>query len=370
MAATDPISLGIAAAAAATAVWAAWFHVRRPAAIDGERWLKVTLATLLRGRIDADGGSAESWARAVRAQVPYHPAGRQPDRKVLHPTAVPDGPLVEGEQALLDALRKAPDVAARWSLLHDGTDETANALLEDPIDLGPDYAPEAVLGPGTTWDDLASWAHDARFGTRLATRQPLTWVCFHSGPDGAESTVLRALVAQWPHTAELEPNTDPREVIEPLVQPGAKLVIAAEGDAVVDALEVMQKNAGLRDQVVAFVALGAPILGREGGPEAVSPSVREDWMGRWYSQQHLDTEEVRLTPYMSLQWLDRSGAEAGTARQPVAWARFPLPAQHSTDVETIESVDLGVLPRPGGPDDELLAKALLFVVAGWATQRG
>lgn len=370
MAATDPISLGIAAAAAATALLAGWFQVRRPAAIDAERWLKATLATLLRGRIDADDGSAESWARAVRAQVPYHPAGRQPDRKVLHPTAVPDGPLLEGEQALLDALRKAPDVATRWSLLHDGTDEAADALLQDPIDLGPDYAPAAVLGPGTTWDELASWAHDEDFGTRLAARHPLTWVCFQSGPDGAESSVLDALVALWPHTAVLGPDTDPREVIEPLVQPGAKLVIAAEGDAVVDALEVMQKNDGLRDQVVAFVAIGAPVLGREGGPDAVSPAVREDWMGRWYSQQHLDTEEVRLTPYLSLQWLNRSAAEAGTARQPVAWARFPRPARHGTDVETIESVDLGVLPRPGGPDEGLIAKALLFVVAGWAAQRG
>ena len=93
-------------------------------------------------------------------------------------------------------------------------------------------------------------------------------------------------------------------------------------------------------------------------------------MGRWYSQEHLDTEEVRLTPYMALQWFDRSASVPGTARQPMAWARFPSPAWHGTDVATIESVDLGALPRPGGPDDALVAKALLFGVAGWVAQRG
>jgi hypothetical protein len=370
VAATDPISLGLAAVAAATALWAGWHHVRRPVHLDGERWLKVTLATLLRGRIEATGGDADAWASAVRRQVPYHPAGRQPDRKVLHPNAVPDGPLLEGEQALLDDLRKAPDVAARWARLYDGTDEAADALLEDPIELGATYAPAAVLGPGTTWDDVARWAEDPALGTRLAARHPLVWICFHSPPDGRESNVLDALVARWPHTAELHHDSDPREVIEPLVVPGAKLVVAAEGDAVIDALEVLRKNAGLRDQVVAFVAIGAPLMGREGGPEPTTRTVREDWMGRWYSQEHLDTEEVRLTPYLSLQWLDRRVAEPGTTRQPIAWARFPKPQRHGTDVETIESVDLGVLPRPGGPDDDLVAKALLFVVAGWTTQRG
>ncbi len=370
MAATDPVSLGIAAAAAVSALAAGWFHIRRPPRLDGERWLKVTLATLLRGATEADDGDADAWARAVRTQLPYHPAGRQPDRKVLHPTAQVDGPLVEGEPALLEALRAAPDVQARWEVLYDGTDEVADTLLEDPVELGPDYAPSVLLGPGTTWDDLARWATDPSFGERLAQRHPLTWICFQPGPEGSESRILDALVGLWPHTAVLPPQGDPKEVIEPLVEPGRKLVVAAEGDAIVDALAVLQNNPGLRDEVVAVLAIGAPILGREGGPEGTEPTAREDWMGRWFTQEHLDTEEVRLTPYMSLQWLDRSAAVPGTPRQPMAWARFPRPTQGGVDVQTIESVDLGVLPRPGGPDDTLLAKALLFTVAGWVAQRG
>ncbi len=368
MAATDPFSLGIAGAAALTALLAGWFQVRRAPALDGERWLKTTLATLLRGRIEAQGGDGDAWAATVRARVPYHPAGREPDRKVLHPHAVPDGPLLEGEQALLESLRGAPDVAARWSLLYD-VEAEYHPLLDDPIELGPDYAPASLLGPGTTWDDLARWAAEPGFGERLAARHPLVWVCVRPPEDGAESRILDALVDLWPHTVALAPGDDPEALVGPLLTPDARLVFAAEGDAIADTLSLLAENDGLRDHVVAVLAIGAPILGREGGPPEVSPSGREDWMGHHFGQKRLDTEEIRLTPYMALQWLDRTVATPGTARQPLGWARFPKPATQGVDVETIESVDLGVLPRPGGPDDDLVARALLYVVTGWAAAR-
>ena len=119
-----------------------------------------------------------------------------------------------------------------------------------------------------------------------------------------------------------------------------------------------------------MVSVGGPIGGRPGAEdERLSPEKREDWMGHWFGQSHLDTERVRLTPYLSLQWLDRSAWPTGTVQQPLHLARFPEPAQQTATVRTIETVDLGPLPIHDDLPLDLVARALWFTVCGWVASR-
>lgn len=367
MPATDPLSLSIAGAALAVAAAAGWARRRRDPDLDGERWFKTTLATLLRGRIEADGGGPDAWDAAV-ARIPYHPAGRWPERKVTHPEVAPPGPLLEGEAGLLERLARADDLAARWSVLY--ADEDALALLrDDPFELGAAYAPAQVARPGATWDDVAAWgAGDDAFGHAVLARLGARWVL----AGGSAPRLTPHLQALAPDALVLPEGPEAaRLALEgALERADTRLVLFAEGDAVPGVLQLLVDHAGLRDQVLAVVAVGGVIGGRTDiaeGPLTVAS--REDWMGRWFGQHHLDTGVVRLTPYMSVQWLDRTVAPPGLPGLPLQHQRFPPPAEQSATATTIESVDLGVLDHAGGPDDAVIAKALCFVVAGWVASR-
>ena len=368
MPATDPLSLGIAAAAVLVATAAGYYRRRTEPQLDGERWLKTTWVTLLRGAVEAEGGDADAW-EARAAAVPYHPAGRFPEQKVRHPGVAPPT-LLEGEQGLLERLRAVPEPVDRWAVLYDDDEDARALLLDDPYELGAAYAPSGPARPDTTWDDVAAWGagevplHDVLLH-RLSARLVLI--------AGTEPPRL------LPHLQALAPGSlrldapPPEQLVEAfeeaLERPDTRLVLVAEGDAVPGLLQVLVDHAGLRDQVVAVVSVGGVIGGRSDVDEGpLAESTRLDWMERWFGQEHLDTGVVRLTPYMSLQWLDRQAWPPGVAGLPLQHQRFPEPAEQAATAQTIESVDLGVAPHESG-DDELLAKALLFVVCGWVASR-
>ena len=90
-------------------------------------------------------------------------------------------------------------------------------------------------------------------------------------------------------------------------------------------------------------------------------------MGAWFKHEHLDTEIVRMTPYLSLQWLDRAHEPPGARRLAIENARFPAITEDR--IETVEVVDLGVLPSVGDLPVTQVAKALWAVTTCWVLSR-
>ena len=120
-------------AALGLAAWAALRSVPQPARLDWERLLKVSLSTVLMGDTEAAGGDRAAWEARVTAQVPYHPAARALADKLLRPdpAALPS-PALEGERALVEALARCPDAAARWRRMFIEDRIARDFLLSDP----------------------------------------------------------------------------------------------------------------------------------------------------------------------------------------------------------------------------------------------
>jgi hypothetical protein len=348
---------------------AAWFDRPKTPSLDAERCFKVGLATLLRGRIDAAGGDADAWEREVARFVLYHPAGRFPERKVTNPAAEPPGVWLEGEQGLHARLASTNDPGARWSLLYDIDEDARAARLIDPHQLGPDYSPEGAAGPGSGWDQLASWANSPDFGRLLVDQLGALWVIVADAP-GPFPALAESLVeaASGARAAWLVPPGEPvfARWSKDALDAAARVVWVAEGERALELLQALADHPGVRDQTLAVVAIGAPLLGRsdrEEGP--LSTAVREDWMGRWFGHEHLDTEIVRITPYFSAQWLDRAAWPPGVAGLTLQSARFPEPSRQLARVDTIRAVDLGVLPLDESLPRDLVARALVWAVCRW-----
>jgi hypothetical protein len=374
---TDPVSLGLAALAAALAAGVTWVQLPRTPHLEGERWFKLTLATLLRGKVEQQRGEAADWEREVRELVPYHPAGRWPERKISNPVAhaLPSAAL-PGEHALLEALAARSEPAARWAWLYDEDPAGLDARYSDPAELGPEYD-WSELGQGASWDTLAAWGTgDTTFRTALLRAVPARYVLFEGRPDKrAGPSVLDAMVSEleaagqpavrvpWGQTAQAS-----EQVRGVCPQLSDRAVLVAEEAAVIELLRVLQQDAELRDRVSAVVSVGGVIGGRTDEPGPYGEATCQDWLGAHFTQNELDTELVRLTPYMAVQWLDRRAWPPGVPGLPLAHSRFPEP-RSDVPIDTIESVDLGPLPADRPVPVELVARALLAVVGGWVHSR-
>lgn len=376
---TDPLSLALAAATAGVALAAGWAHWPRPPALDGERWFKVSLATVLRGGVEAEGGSAESWEASVRRFVPFHPAGRWPERKVANPVAarLPRA-LIPGERALLDALARLRTADERWTWMYDQDEVGLAARLDDPVELGPAYDPAVRLGSGASWDGLAAWGGgDPRFGALLLARWSARWILVEGRPDRlAGPSVLPALEALLGDRAirvpwEERPIDASQAALLATLRRAAptvdvRLVVVGEEAGVVVALRALAEAADVRDQVHAVLSVGGTVGGRPDEPGPFGERDQADWLGARFTQQGMDTEVVRLTPYLAVQWFARPAL--GSAGLPIAAQRFPDP-QDSVGVVTVEVVDLGVLPSESDFPVAQLAKALVAVVVAWVLSR-
>lgn len=369
----DPLSLAIAGTAAVASVALAVLQWPRPPALDGERWLKVSLATLLRGQVQAADGDVDAWEAAVRDFVPYHPAGRFPERKVSNPEAASlSEPALPGERALVEALAGVRGHEARWARLYDDDEAAIEARLGDPAELGAAYDPRTTLGPEATWDALAAWGGgDPGFVTAVRRALPATWVLVSGRADrlGGPS-MLPSLAAEAGQVELLSFDAgELEERLHRLAREGRVMVLVGEEAGIVALLDVLARNLAVRDATAAVLSIGGPIRGCADDEGPYSRAVRQDWMDAWFTVAALETEVVRLTPYFSLQWLDRAVWPPGVEGQPLELARFPVPDAKGATATTTEVVDLGVLPAREDLPVELVARALVTVVTAWVVHR-
>ena len=258
------MSLSVAAGAVALAI--AWMQWPRPPQLDGERWFKVMLATLLRGAVEGSGGDAEVWEATVKRDVLYHPAGRLAERKVSNPSAVVlPGAALPGEQALIEALARIPEPSERWSRLY-GDDAALDALLDDPNALGSDYEPEVVLGPGASWNELAAWgAGETTFREAVLRKLSARWVLVEGRPDRLVGpSVLDAIAHEVGDPVRVpfeggDPEVLAARIREVLSHVGLRIVLLAEEAGVARLLRALADAGDIRDQVVAVVSVGGVV---------------------------------------------------------------------------------------------------------------
>ncbi len=362
---TEPATIAVAGVALGVALIAGWAMVPSPPVLDGERWFKLILATLLRGRVEREGGDAQAWERRVVRFVPYHPAGRLPEQKVIDPQGYrPPGLSVPGELGLVEALARRSGLSERWRRLYDEDESALEARLQDPAGLGAAYDPAARLGPGGSWDDLADWGAGDGIVFLEACRRRLDarWAVLRAPAVRGMPDLVGALgaLAQAVEIPVAEPRAV-REALEGLVPHASdRLVVVAEGHAAGVVLRALVDAPDLRDRLLACLVVGGVLQGE--------PAL-DDWMASHFSARSLDTEVNRVTPYLSVTWLDRGAVPPGVVGLPVASARFPAPAATERVPSSVETVDLGLLPADPELPVETIAQGLYALVTLWVLTR-
>jgi hypothetical protein len=346
---TDPVSLAVALAALVIALWAGWASLPTPPALDAERWFKVILATLLRGATEARDGTDADWERDVLAFVPFHPDGSRPEVKIEAPERVvlTGRP---GERALVDELKALATAAERSQHLYRRSTAGRVERLSDPADLGPDYDLERWLGAGASWNQVADLgAGDGTAARDAAARAvPARWIVVgHSGaaPDVAGALVRRGAV-RVPPDAALDVA-----VADHLTRPEERAVIVAFGGATGSVVAALADHAGLRDRVLAVVAIGSDLGGAD-----VAARIRDDV---------LDLEVRRRLHLFAVQWFEVDRGETVFDGVPLSRARFPEPGRVAGGAPVVDALDLGPLPPVASLPVDLVADALILLVSGW-----
>jgi len=368
----ESLELLLAVGACLVAVLAMWFHVPRVPELDAERWFKSILATMLRGRCEQEQASGEDWAARVVREVPYHPAGRFPERKVTSPeTWVPAGPYVEGEQALIERLGTLPDQAARWRWMYLEDEVGMSARLVDPVELGASYSFDAMLGGVDGWAALSQvGASDASSLNKLVERVGAVWVLVEGRGEMEAPTVLGHLAHHIGAKVRVVAHDDqqsglPAALLDELqLEPAVMFVGEDVGSLRI--LKSLAERPALRDRVEAVLAVSSPLCGLE-GHEHFETSSTTDWMGAWFGHDTLDTDRVWPTPYLSMQWIDVEALPPGLKGLPIQEARFPKPRPGA--LQMLEVLDLGPLLVTAHPPMELVAASLLAVTSGFVLTR-
>ncbi len=336
------VDLVVEGVALALAGWAALKSIPRPPARDWERLFKTTLSTVLRGRVEAEGGDAEAWEAAVLGAVLYNPAARGPEILLAapDPARIPT-PAREGERALVERLAGLADPPARWRLLWQEDHRVFDALFADPSELGADYDPTRALAPDVDWDAVAAWtpAVSAALGRRLDA------VVFAVVADDDLAGAIRAELPDA-RVAGLAPSAlaDAAALLGLLRAPHERLVLLLRGDAPAAALRLLHDDDALLDRLAGVVALGGCLAG-------------DPWVRDHFRHAAFEPEVLRAIPYASVVEVpDDPAAPEGWADQ-----RFPVPDEPESGRATIDVIDLGPVPR-GRVDDDALARALLVVL--------
>jgi len=367
-----PLELGIAGVAGVVALLAAWFHIPRVPELDAERWFKTLLATMLRGRCELEQATAQEWAERVALEVPYHPAGRCPERKVSDPaTWVPAGPYLEGEQALLEHLRTLADEGARWRWMYLEDEVGLASRLADPTELGDAYSLDAMLGGVDGWSALSSvGAQDMSSLRTLVERVGAVWVLVEGRLNRKAPSVLSPLAAQIGTGVHVVSHDDAQEglpdVLLDQLQGESAVIFVGEDIGALRILHALSTRPALRDRAEAVLAVSAPMCGVEDHASFGRAST-SDWMGAWFGHDTLDTDRVWPTPYLAMQWVDLATRPPGLEGLPLQEARFPRPRPGA--LQMLEILDLGPLLVTHHPPVELIAGSLLAVTSGFVLTR-
>ncbi len=373
---TDPLTVAVAATAGIVAIAAGVLSLPRPPVLDAERWFKVIMATVLRGREEGKGGDADSYERTVLRFVPYHPAGRDLLAKLLDPASyAPPEPLVAGERAMVARLAALDTVADRRRLLFETDPAGLAARLSDPEELGTDYRPDSILGPGATWDSLADWGFgqtDALAGALV--RSELVWIVV--GDDGTAPSVLGKLVEilgahRIPTPAGPDDEVFLAEALAEWVPMASdRAVVVAAGDAAHLTLRALSMAGGLRDRVAAVVSVGGNLQGRPDAQDWRSEGSVREWMRTSFQDVVMDLEARRSLPCFSVQWMDSEAETVGFDGLPVNASLFPEPGRDPAGQPVLDVVDLGVLVAWEDLPADIVAISLATTVTAWVRTNG
>jgi hypothetical protein len=346
----------------------------RPPALDAARLLAVSLSALIWGQEEEHEDDVARWSERVRASLLYHPAGRQGWAKLDHPEQYENPvPSLPGERALVEALAKLEPGRPRFERLF-ADEQSHAALLDDPRALGEAYDPGRWLGHGCDWESLARWAEPVR--AALARRLEHHSIALLFTPElrpaaeallaGFEGDCRAVLV-------ELETATFDESAAAVLAarlralcpQPADRLALHALADAGPALLDALICDPVLRDRVVSVLLDGCPLGGVErDAPAGLSRDERQAWIAERFSQDALDTELRRSTPYCLLARLHPEASPAGDGRIPWAWQRLDEPAVPHSGRRPVAVVELGAAwADRQALEPQIQARGLLLLLA-------
>lgn len=361
------VELWVEVAAVGLAIYATWLSLPRSPRLAWERLWKVGLSVITAGEVErahgtADAAARKAWEERVVGVIPWHPAGRDAERKLREPRLEEViVPALDGERALVEDLAALPDATARFRRMYVDDPRALEELLGDPAVLGPDHDPAAVLGPDAGWDAVAAWS--APLQTVLLRRLgDLVVVC-----DGLPSPLVAALGQALPglRLVELPPAspdaTDAAgvaglfEQVESALQHDAdRVVLIAWGSAIQRVLLSLSEGAGLRDRTQAVVSLGGHI----------QVPAFQGWLDQHFTHDAFDTELRRSIPFISVVDVD----PADPLARPWEAQRFPLPPPTPQGRAPIEPLDLGPLQLSAVAPSVLARGILLFLAMRLVSQ--
>ena len=320
---SEPLTVFVALATLGLALFVARLHVSGHGEQRAGFWFRLMLATALRGRVEKDGGDAETWKEKVLRFV---------------------APL---KKATTDASVAEPE------------------LLADPLNAGEGYDPSRFFGQDCGWNAVAEIGCSAKpaFLAAVGRRWPVNWLFVDSWVDREEPAFLSALQATVPGPVSKLRLTD--EVREERVQHlmdacrealktnTNQLVIVAADEAVFVALQALVQTVDVRDRLAAFVGIGAVLQGDSEQSGEFGQASMQDWMETWFCHERLDTEADRWIPYLSLHWQHRGD-------------EFPDPGEGH---KVIDVLNLGALPATADLPLELFARTLVAFMGCWVLSR-
>lgn len=364
------------AAAIAVAVLAAILGNPRPVGRDGERLFKVLLSNLLGGALqETSGGEDEAaaraldarWERQVRELVPYHPAGREGWKKVKDPGAYrPPVPHLDGEEALLDALRKVPDARGRVRRMLVEDESGLQVLLDDPERLGEIFHPSTWLAPGLGWEAVSRWDREVVEAVLRQVGHVRVAVVHVEGEARAPGLVAAfgAILPTRGHPVapDLDPAVLATALLSSLEAPQERLLLMVLGEVGPTVLECLVGAPELRDRLFAVLFMGSPVGGVPGLEGPLSVEARARWNEANFQQDPLDTELRRTTPYLFLPLLDLDAPVPGDGRAPWESQVLDQPPVPPSGRRPVQVVDLGPLTARAQIPPEPLARATLLLV--------
>jgi hypothetical protein len=337
---------GLELAAAGLALWAAIQTLPRPPRRDWERLFKVALATQLWEVAQAEGGDEGAitarWDALLRAQVPFHPAGRAPVAKLFAPSVAGiEAPALDGERALVEALARLADPPARWQRMYVEDLAAADALTSHPEALGPACDPANALGPACGWEAISRW--DPAVPAALAARTGHLQLVLCGAP-----ALAAAIRAAAPGLRIADDHALDASLLDLCPAPADRLVLILGHAPMGGLLRALAEAPGLRDRVLVIVGVGAP---RSGGPDD------DAFFSSGWTHEAMAPELQRTTAIYSVWDVDPDSPAAAWEAQ-----LLPPPRLEPGAAPTLELLPLGPLPL-GRVAPAQLARALLTTLA-------